>query len=73
MIYSKIADTYRYEQFLKKYDFIYEFEMFMHAINFNSYDKIKVKENLILVLKYYYVFIFSDKLKNLIQEKNLKK
>lgn len=69
MIYSKIADTYRYEQFLKKPDFIYDFEMLMHSVNFNSNDKEKVKANLIFVLKYYMVLLFSGKFKTLIDKK----
>jgi len=73
MIYTKIADTYRYEQFLKKPDFIYEFEMLMHSINFNSNNKSKVKENLIFVLKYYFVLFYSFKVKKLIHDEKVKK
>ena len=69
MIYSKIADTYRYEQFLKKPDFIYDFEILMHSVNFNSNDKERAKQNLIFVLKYYIVLLFSDKFKKLIEQR----
>jgi len=59
MIYTKIADTYRYEQFLKKHDFIYDFEILMHSINFNSNNKAKVKENLTFLSNYLFCFIFA--------------
>lgn len=69
MIYTKIADTYRYEQFIKKYDWIYEFEMLMHSVNLNSSDKQKVKENFLFVLKFYFCFFFARKIHQ-IQAKN---
>ncbi len=69
MIYSKIADTYRYEQFLKKPDFIYDFEVLMHSVNFNSNDKQKVKDNLVFVLKYYLVLLFSGFVTKLIAQR----
>lgn len=69
MIISKIADTYRYEQFLKKPDFIYDFEVLMHSVNFNSNDKEKVKANLIYVLKYFLVSLLSTKVRDLIDQR----
>lgn len=69
MIYTKIADTYRYEQFLKKPDFIYDFEMLMHSVNFNSNDKERVKENLIFVMQHYFILLFSNKIAKLIKER----
>jgi hypothetical protein len=69
MVYSKIADTYRYEQFLKKPDFIYYFEMLMHSVNFNSNDKEKVKENLFFVLKFYFLLLFANRFLRLIEQR----
>jgi hypothetical protein len=46
MLYSGIADTYRNEQFLKKPDFLYNFEMLTLNCNLNSSNKHAVKERL---------------------------
>ncbi len=53
MIYTGIADTYRNEQFLPKFDKLYEFEMLIHSCNLNGLNKKAVKENLGKVYKYY--------------------
>lgn len=45
-----LADTYRNEQFFPKYDFFYNFERNMIAVNFGNPDKDKVARNLIVHL-----------------------
>jgi hypothetical protein len=55
MIYTAIADTYRYEQFLKKNDSVYNMELLLFSCNLNSNNKKKVKENLMIVL--FFIFI----------------
>jgi hypothetical protein len=47
MLKSGIADTYRYEQFLKKPDFIYNFDYFINNVNLNALNKEKISEKLI--------------------------
>jgi hypothetical protein len=44
-----IADTYRYEQFMKKNDKLYDFDHLLVFSNLNSTNKEKVLENLLLI------------------------
>ena len=53
MLYSGLADTYRNEQYLKKLDFIYDFELLLIYSNMNSLHKDKVKENLFFIKNKY--------------------
>jgi hypothetical protein len=60
MIYSGIADTYRNEQYLPKFDKLYELEMLIHSCNLNGLDKKVVKDNLAKVYKYFYYKFFHN-------------
>ncbi len=55
MIYSGIADTYRYEQFIKKNDALYNIELLLFSCNLNSHHKKKVLENFLIVTIYSFV------------------
>jgi hypothetical protein len=59
MLSTGLADTYRNEQFLSKADFIYDFQFLLHKANFNSHEKSKVKENLLLITLYYSLYVLS--------------
>jgi len=65
MIYSGIADTYRYEQFIKKTNLIYDLEFLIFSCNLNSKDKETALINLMIVFTLIFCYI-SDKLKKLI-------
>lgn len=68
MLKTGIADTYRYEQFIKKPDSFYNFEYLLTMSNLNSLDKRQAKEKLIflefVLLVKLYTF-YSEWTKNL--------
>jgi hypothetical protein len=55
MIYSGMADTYRYEQFLKKNDSLYNLELLLLCCNLNTENKKKVLENLMIVCLFLFI------------------
>lgn len=65
MINTGIADTYRYEQFIRKSDSLYNLEFLIFSCNMNSIDKKMVLENLMIVSIYYFV-LFLDKIDKII-------
>jgi hypothetical protein len=52
MVTTGLADTYRNEQFLPRFDFFYNFERNMLALNFANPDKAAVARNLIVHLNF---------------------
>lgn len=65
MIHTGIADTYRYEQFLKKNDVLYNLELLLISCNLNSENKKKVLENLMIVSIYVFISLV-EKLNSII-------
>jgi len=49
MLKTGIADTYRYEQFIKKPDLLYNIEHMLHYANLNSLDKKNVLQKLVIL------------------------
>ena len=72
MIKTGIADTYRYEQFIKKSDTLYDLELLLFSCNMNSIDKKMVLENLMIISIYYFV-LFLDKFDKIIPLKSIPK
>ena len=52
MTKTGFADTYRNEQFFPKWDYFYNFERNMIAMNFANPDKSKVARNIIVSLNF---------------------
>ena len=70
-----IADTYRYEQFMKKNDSFYDFDHLLLHSNLNSSNKDRVLESLIfieilLILKFHKEFSNFLRKLNLLEVKN---
>jgi len=63
MLKTGIADTYRNEQFIKKPDFLYNFDYLINKVNLNSSDKEKVAERLIF-LQYLLIINIISRIKN---------
>ncbi len=59
MLKSGIADTYRYEQFIKKPDVLYNIDHLIYQVNLNSLDKNKVEERLVFLQLLFFVSVLN--------------
>lgn len=70
MLYTGIADTYRNEQYLGKFDIIYNIEKLKIVSNLNNSDRDKVNFNISIILIYSLLSLYYNIKSMFVTEKN---